>query len=376
MLVGFLNIIILLGALQGLIVSCLLFFTGNKHLSSRLLAGLISIFVLASLNIWLSGQNWFQSNMYFQIASAVIPMVIIMPAGPLLYFYSKSIVDPGFSLSRKDLKNFAGVIIDLIPHLIASIYLINLTIGDIKNNPSPVFGFIDTYNVYADLPRWLSLTIYLLLIVKLVKSYKDKAKENSSLKWIQQLTTVFFVYQAIWLLYLIPYLIPALNGKLLDSLNWYPIYIPLSILIYWLGIKGYLIQHMSFKKPVNLAELSSATVDETIDILKKAMEFEMLYFNPKLNLNLVSSSTGIAPKIISAVLNQYLSENFNDFVNRYRIEAFKSKFSSLQHEHLTITGLAFECGFSSQSTFQRAFKQFTGLSPKEFRCAASSLKTQ
>jgi AraC-like DNA-binding protein len=33
---------------------------------------------------------------------------------------------------------------------------------------------------------------------------------------------------------------------------------------------------------------------------------------------------------------------------------------------LTIAGLAYECGFNSLPTFQRAFKAMLGYSPKEF----------
>lgn len=298
-------------------------------------------------------------------------MVIIMPAGPLLYFYCRSTLDPEFTFSRKDWKHFYPIIIDLLPQIIAIIYLVGLAVGLLNNNPRPVFGFIDTYNLYADLPRWASLTIYLILAFRFTNSYKDNSQgeANLSLKWLRQLIKVFFVFQVIWLIYLIPYLMPSLNGKLLDIFNWYPIYVPLSVLIYWLGIKGYLMrQHqLAVTKAVKSIEFLPGAIDETVSALKKAMVSDKIYLNPELNLNLVSQYTGISPKIISTVLNQHLHESFNDFVNRYRIEAFKAKFSEQKNEHLTIVGIAFECGFNSQSTFQRAFKQFTGLSPLKFK---------
>ena len=36
------------------------------------------------------------------------------------------------------------------------------------------------------------------------------------------------------------------------------------------------------------------------------------------------------------------------------------------NQHLTISGIALEAGFNSQTTFQRTFKQLTGVSPKQF----------
>jgi AraC-like DNA-binding protein len=96
--------------------------------------------------------------------------------------------------------------------------------------------------------------------------------------------------------------------------------------------------------------------------------------NPELTLNEVVKITGITQKTISAVLNQHAGKSFNEFVNEYRVEEVKRRLSGSYPEHLTITGIALECGFNSQATFQRTFKQFTGVSPTEF-LAKQSLKT-
>ncbi|MEI9807657.1 MAG: helix-turn-helix domain-containing protein [Bacteroidota bacterium] len=36
-------------------------------------------------------------------------------------------------------------------------------------------------------------------------------------------------------------------------------------------------------------------------------------------------------------------------------------------EQLTIAGVAAECGFNSQATFQRTFKEITGIAPSAYR---------
>ena len=58
--------------------------------------------------------------------------------------------------------------------------------------------------------------------------------------------------------------------------------------------------------------------------------------------------------------------NFNDFVNKYRINAFLQKIAEGEHNIQTFLSLAFECGFNSKSTFNRAFKRATSLNPKEY----------
>ncbi len=51
---GFFNSIILLGTLQGFIVCCLLFYSKKNKLPDRLLAKLIFLMSLASLNLYLN----------------------------------------------------------------------------------------------------------------------------------------------------------------------------------------------------------------------------------------------------------------------------------------------------------------------------------
>ena len=178
-------------------------------------------------------------------------------------------------------------------------------------------------------------------------------------------------FQFIWLLYLIPYVIPKYTDKLLAAVDWYPIYVPLAILVYWLGIKGYLVMKYQFvdtKRTVNLSSsIPAAVINQTILSLIAAMETGSIYLNPDLNLNILSKYTGIPAKIISAVINQHLHKSFNEFVNEYRIAAFKEKMQQPEMDNLTFAGIASECGFNSQATFQRTFKQVTGLSPSEFK---------
>ena len=133
--------------------------------------------------------------------------------------------------------------------------------------------------------------------------------------------------------------------------------------------------NISGKKAVAInSTLSDATIHQSISLLKKAMNDDKLYLNPNLNLALIAEHTGIAQKIISTVLNQHLNKSFNEFVNDYRIEAFKEKILQPEMDNLTIAGIAFECGFNSQATFQRTFKQATGVSPSEFRKGALQIQ--
>ncbi|HEX7755468.1 MAG TPA: helix-turn-helix domain-containing protein [Niabella sp.] len=362
----FLQTIILLGVVQGFIVSNLLFFSGRLRRPNRLLALLIFLLTLASFCLYGSYIDWFSSK-WLNFLSNFIPMIVVMPVGPLLYFYVRAFLDPEFKPGKKERLQFLPVIVDLGSTLIAWVFVLGVWTGALKNNPLPWANAIDTYNVYSDIPRWISLVIYTILTFRYLSVQKQKKPEG--FRWLQQITWGFAAFACIWLVYLVPYVIPQYTGWMLDHLDWYPLYIPVTFLIYWLGIKGYLVawQQQAAEKKQETASLPAAVVDTTIEALKKTMEQDRLYLNTALTLQTVAQHTGLATKTISAVLNQHLHKNFNEFINGYRVALFKEKLLASGAEQLTFAGIALDCGFSSPATFQRVFKQVTGMSPSAFR---------
>ena len=354
--------LILLGALQGFIISTMLFVSRRNRHSNRILAVLIFLMALASLNLYVTGTSWYAHSPLIVFLSNFIPMIIVMPMGPLIYFYIRSFSDPAFVFKKKYRIHFYPVIIDLVPYLTAIFYVSGLIFHFLPKNDPPWGNFIDQYNIYSDIPRWLSVSIYLWIANSHLKTLPQP------IPWLKQFVRIFAGFQVIWLCYLVPYVIPKYSNRLMDLVSWYPVYIPLAILIYWLGIKGYLVSHAQTDKerarktPV----MDKLISEEIIGRLRKAMEEEKLWLDPALNLSLLSSHTGVPPKTISAVLNQQLNKSFNEFINSYRIDAIKARLLSSGDKNLTIAGLAYECGFNSQPTFQRAFKSIQGESPSEF----------
>jgi AraC-like DNA-binding protein len=156
------------------------------------------------------------------------------------------------------------------------------------------------------------------------------------------------------------------------------VYLPLVALIYGLGLKGYLHTRLHGKaelparRPVGTFSVAPAAVETTVSALRQAMEADKLYLDPELNLDKVIKHTGIEQKTISHVLNQHLGQSFNAFVNAYRVAEVKHRLREPALAHLTLTGIAFACGFNSQATFQRTFKQATQMTPKAY---LSSLQT-
>lgn len=359
-----LNLVILLGALQGFIFCILLFGSARRRPANRYLAWLLLLASMASLKLWMALKGWFGLPL-MGLVDALVPMIVVMPMGPLIYFYVKASLNQGFRFGPRDRRHFYPVIIDLVPQLTALLFIGLVLTRTIKNHPGPWGLFIDDYNVYADIPRWISITIYLWLATKEISAFKAGGPGPGSYKWLRQLIGVFLVFQGIWLLYLVPYVIPKYTDFMLGHFDWYPVYVPLAILIYYLGIKGFIVSQTG-KTPPTPATLEPALIQQIAPLLRSAMETDRLYLNPSLTVATPAEHTGLPQKQISAVLNQHLQKSFNEFVNEYRIGAIRGRLLNGDAGNLTIAAVAYEGGFNSLPTFQRAFKTVVGQTPANF----------
>ncbi|MCS5490185.1 helix-turn-helix domain-containing protein [Algoriphagus limi] len=91
------------------------------------------------------------------------------------------------------------------------------------------------------------------------------------------------------------------------------------------------------------------------------------YLDPEVNLGVMADAIGVSPYRISEVLGKYRKTSFYDLINSHRIREIQQALSDPNYAHLSILGIAFEFGFNAKSTFNTAFKKFTGMSPSEFK---------
>ena len=100
--------------------------------------------------------------------------------------------------------------------------------------------------------------------------------------------------------------------------------------------------------------------------ITKLMKTQKPYLQPDLTLSDLANQLKTNTSIVSQVINTGFAKNFNDFVNGYRVDEYLSKIGTPQYKHLTLLAVAFECGFNSKTTFNRAFKKMTGKAPSDF----------
>lgn len=112
--------------------------------------------------------------------------------------------------------------------------------------------------------------------------------------------------------------------------------------------------------------LTEKTAEELHHKLKQLMLEEALYRKSDLSIADLSMRLGVHPNYLSQAINQREKRNFYDFVNGYRIEEFKQLIAQQKNRRFTLLSLAFECGFSSKTSFNRCFKNATGMTPSQY----------
>lgn len=97
-------------------------------------------------------------------------------------------------------------------------------------------------------------------------------------------------------------------------------------------------------------------------------EVNRLHRDPALSLAILAHRTGLAEHRLRRVINDELDHrNFATFVNSFRLAEVAAALRDASQDEVPITTLAFDAGFGSLGTFNRAFRAAYGKTPSEFR---------
>lgn len=120
------------------------------------------------------------------------------------------------------------------------------------------------------------------------------------------------------------------------------------------------------KKPLMDEVDSEMYSQKLVDLIEK----QAPYLESQFTLKKLADLITIHPNQLSWLLNNHFGKSFNDFINHYRIEAFKEFALDPEKAHITLIGLAYESGFNSKTAFNTYFKKEVGMSPKEWMKSA------
>ncbi|SHI87749.1 AraC-type DNA-binding protein [Hymenobacter daecheongensis DSM 21074] len=99
--------------------------------------------------------------------------------------------------------------------------------------------------------------------------------------------------------------------------------------------------------------------------LLRHLETERPYLAPELTLGELAAQLRTNTSWLSRVINTGCGQNFNDFINEYRVREAEQRLRDPRFRHYTLLAVALEAGFNSKSTFNRVFKKLRGSTPSQ-----------
>ena len=367
---------------QVLFAAGLLAWAPHNRLSNRFLA-----LLMLSIALWLLDGFFRVAGLYGQNANLYFsPIYYSLAFGPLLYFYVRSLVNHGFRWRWRYWAHFGPVLVQ------AGLYWwLRFQPYAARNDFWQQVHRPVTYRLEF-MGTWLSLMVYLVLSLRLLRQYSRWLEDNFSelsrlrLRWLRWLLVLLAVVSGQWLVELV----------LREFWNVYYRYDYstelLGVVAFVIGIVGLRQADMQAVRFVPEAEPSGAAPARVaapvlppvpaagaaalpppgpdpllMERIRAALVDDRLYQNPTLTLAELSAHTGLPPRLISATVNAGFGRSFNDLVNGYRVAEVQRRLAAPDARRLTLLGIAFESGFNSKTTFNRIFKQLTGVAPRDYR---------
>lgn len=360
-----LNIVVWMGAIQGFTL-CVYLFT--KREGNRKAFNFFLLFLFA-----FSFFNFLYALLIEQVDRiAFIPLTSF----PLPYKYLFGVGFYGYILShlgrlKKEFFVKRGIALLFIPAIIygavRTYWYVVLHSGidpDIFWNVYQT-GFF-TYNEFAYLVFNLVLSLLSLQIVQASRSKIESTKRNvKNWKLLQTLCFGFLGFTALKLLLVTLGVFLELQDS---GHHYFLILICNSAFIYWVGYIGFSKSQHLFN--VIKLKREGEMKQEEIGLkaqLERLIQEEEVFTNPNLKVADLAAILDATPKDLSAIINEHYQMGFSKFINTHRVEKVKVLLLSPDEEKYTLLNLAERSGFSSKSSFNATFKDFTGLTPKEFK---------
>lgn len=366
------NFIILLGGIQGIILSLVLFFSAKEERKANKFLSLL-VFIMSLLNLDLFADD---ANLYtFYKLPFSVPF-LHLGVGPSLYFYTICLINPAYKLSKKDLLHFLPVIIECFYYLSTVLWM---TRAGLEFH----YWWIDPVESYSSM---LALVAYIFMSNRTLKFHQLKkiektddilGKQLTLLRWfLLSMIIILVLWFSLYVYYDYRFKFMNYTSPGSDLEEFFPVLLALTLVIYIIGFSSYFRREA---RPMK-AEVESRAGTENpfnhknpeelskyIDRIMTVMHQEKLYLNPDLSLTILSKHLELNPKYLSYILNSEMNSKFYDFVNEFRVEEVKKRLLDAEYKNLTIIAIAFDSGFNSKAAFNRIFKNFTNMSPKKYK---------
>lgn len=365
----------------------------NGKLSDKLL-GAFLFFSALFIFPWMSGfAGWYDTQPYREILFYT-PFIHALFFGPLLYLYLKSLTNSTYQIKKFDyyhfLPGFAYIIWSVIVVLVDKLFVGHYYLMNGHSDP--------------DFDKWYSITwsvsilVYLVLSIRYYLQYRVftyfelSFADIAGFKWLRNFLYAFGLLTGL----LIFEQILSLFVHLEYIRSWY-YFFAFALITYYMAISAYNAEPipglklnfkpallLQYQQPLQLGTYNQVAIDvehtlvdapvsdqKWMDIweerINELMASQRVYLEPELTLTELAKKMGTNPSLLSKVINARFEMSFNDLINQFRVEEAIRLMGDAKYKNFNLLAIAFDAGFNSKSTFNRAFKKKTGKNPKDYQ---------
>ncbi len=334
---------------------------------------LLSILMAVASIFYLSHALYFQKQIglyyYFDSLYLLCNLLVF----PLYHIYVRLLtIDRRFSLK----KHSKHLVIPFIIFILSIIGYVSMSKQEglnylnqilLKGNTKGVSNqFMGVVYISSRLLFILQVVFYLITNFRLLNRWNEKLLqlysniEGRSLQWVQFFNLTFASISLASILL-------AIIGRNFFLTNDYLLVVPslvFSSLLFFISLHGNR-QRGDFSEQFekeNSDQISQSLLNKNEIQLLLINQFErnLLFKSPNLTLWEVSKKLGIDNQTLSSTIESFYQCNYNQFVNRYRINYAKSLI--LSNSPYTLEQLAELSGFHSVKSLKRTFQNIEGVS--------------
>jgi AraC-like DNA-binding protein len=362
----------LLAAIQGILLSAVLFTRKRNHVGNILLAcATLALSVELIFALYYS-KGWYREFPHLMGISYPFPFLY----GPIFYLYARLVSKQADRLRPIDLLHLAPLV---IAYLVSAPYYgmsgpekIRFVESILHQSPPQIISIIGSFVPIQGI-------IYTVLVIRVVAQYDRRIKDSFSnvdrinLHWLKYLSVgLIVIWSFVGLQFFIRFFTPVTV-----KYN-FILYVLTSAFIYLIGytalkqpeiFAGHFIGPGEGDDPEKYQK--SGLNEEGAEALKQSlleyMRADKPYLNDELTLQKLAAHLSCSQHHLSEVINSRLKQSYYDFVNGYRVEEFKSRVADPANDRFNLLTVAFDSGFKSKGTFNAIFKKSTGMTPSEYK---------
>ncbi len=361
-----LEALILFAGILGIGLTSILYFADRYH---NLANNFLSIFLLSYSLLIIRNILEAQDLLINLAAISMLSNALIPLLGPAIFLYART-------LSHNKTYTLQSLYLHFLPALMYFVILSIALMFDVKSD-----GDIKQYPWLLIVAIIIQLAVAIQLISYIIAAIRTIGHYH---KWIQGQCSTVDTLKLNWLGYLLTSMLllfiiwTSIFGADIKILGIKPsetllefFWLAMSILVYWIGVYSLLhpeiltfsiIEDKDIKQIMPETELSAHCRN-----LEEHMKTNKPYVDPTLSLNTLAEQLNLNAKLLSHVINTGTGHSFYEYVNRHRIESIKNILRQPDNKTLKLEGIAYDSGIKSSSTFNRLFKKYVNMTPREYR---------